>query len=155
MHKACFLRIIALGAFATLCLGAARVDAASLNTADFVAACSGNASIAEDPGFDDGKVTAKGFCECVGGELEKNKLTQQDVDMLTKLHKEEIGDDDVESYPTLEDLLNANEGYEDTCRKSLGLPTDSSTDVEEEPTDEGAMPGEEEAPAEDDGSPPE
>jgi hypothetical protein len=71
------------------------------------------------------------------------------------MHKEEISDADVESYPTLEDLLNANEGYEDTCRTSLGLPIDEGTDVEEEPIDEGEMLEDEEAPAEDDGSPPE
>ena len=51
--------------------------------------------------------------------------------------------------------MNANEGYEDACRKSLGLPVDEGTDVEEVPIDEGAMPEDEEAPAEDDGSPPE
>ena len=77
--------------------------------------------------------------------------------MLTKMHNEEISDEDVEAYPTLEDLLNANEGFEDSCRKSLGLPQDTGTDMEEEPTGEGeeGMPQEEEAPAEDDGSPPE
>ena len=154
MHNAFFLRIVALGAFAALCLGAARVDAAALNTADFTAACSGDASISEDPSFEDGKVTPKAFCECIAGELDKNKLSQKDVDMLTKMHKEEISDEDVESYPTIEDLLNANEGYEDGCRKTLGLPIDEGTDVEEEPTDEEAMPDEGEAPADDDGSPP-
>ena len=155
MHKGFFTRIIALGAFAVLCLGAARADAATLNTADFVAACSGDASITEDPSFEDGKVTPKAFCECVTGEFDKNKLSQKDVDMLTKMHNEEISDEDVESYPTIEDLLNANEGYEDGCRKTLGLPIDEGTDVEEEPTDEEAMPDEGEAPADDDGSPPE
>ena len=155
MHNAFFMRIIALGAFAALCLGAPRVDAATLNTADFIAACSLDASITEDPGFEDGKVTPKAYCECITGEFEKSKLSQKDVDMLTKMHKEEISDADVENYPTLEDLMNANEGYEDTCRKSLGLPTDEGTDVEEEPADEGTMPEDGEAPAEDDGSPPE
>ena len=155
MHNAFFMRIIALGAFAALCLGAARVDAATLNTADFIAACGADASITEDPGLEDGKVTPKAYCECIAGEFEKNKLSQKDVDMLTKMHKEEISDADVENYPTLEDLMNANEGYEDTCRKSLGLPMDEGTDVEEEPIDEGAMPEDGEVPAEDDGSPPE
>jgi hypothetical protein len=154
MHNAFFTRIIALGAFAALCLGAGRVDAATLNTADFIAACGADASIVEDPDFEDGKVTPKAFCECIAGELDKNKLSQKDVDMLTKMHKEEISDADVESYPTLEDLLNANEGYEDTCRTSLGLPVNEGTDVEEMPIDEGEM-EDEEAPAEDDGSPPE
>ena len=155
MDNAFIMRIIALGAFATLCLGAPNVEAAGLNTADFVAACGGDPSIAEDPGFEDGKVTPKVYCECVAGEFDKSKLTQQDVDMLTKMHKEEISDEDAENYPTLEDLLNANEGYEDSCRTSLGLPVDEGTDVEEVPIDEEAMPDDGEAPAEDDGSPPE
>jgi hypothetical protein len=118
MHNAFFMRIIALGAFAALCLGTARVDAATLNTADFIAACGADASIAEDPGLEDGKVTPKVFCECIAGELDKNKLSQKDVDMLTKMHKEEISDADVESYPTIEDLLNANEGYEDIAGRA-------------------------------------
>jgi hypothetical protein len=153
MHNNFIMRVIALGGFAALCFCAARVEAADLNTADFLAACSADASVTEDPGFDDGKVTPQAYCECVAGELAKNKLSQKDVDMLTKMHKEEISDADVEAYPTLEDLMNANEGYEDSCRKTLGLPTDSGTDVEEEP--EEGMPENEQAPAEDDGSPPE
>jgi hypothetical protein len=153
MHNNFIMRVIALGGFAALCFCAARVEAADLNTADFLAACSADASVTEDPGFDDGKVTPQAYCECVAGELAKNKLSQKDVDMLTKMHKEEISDADVEAYPTLEDLMNANEGYEDSCRKTLGLPTASGTDVEEEP--EEGMPEGEQAPAEDDGSPPE
>lgn len=155
MYKSDFMRVIALGAFAVLCLGITKVAAASLDTAKFIAACSGDPSITEDPGFDDGKVTPEAYCECVAGQLDKSKLAQQDVDMLTKMHKEEISDEDAENYPTLEDLLNANEGYEDTCRTSLGLPINEGTDVEEVPVDEDDMPAEEEAPAEDDGSPPE
>jgi hypothetical protein len=131
-------------------------DAVALDTAKFVAACTADPSVSEDPGFDDGTVTAKAYCECVAGELAKNNLTQKDVDMLTKMHNEEISDEDVEAYPTLEDLMNANEGFEDSCRKSLGLPEDTGTDMEEEPTGEGeGMPEEEQAPTEDDGSPPE
>lgn len=155
MYKSCFMRVIALGAFAVLVLGAAKVEAASLNTADFVAACTSDPSISDDPAFDDGKVTAKTYCECVAGELGKNNLTQKDVDMLTKMHNEEISDEDVAGYPKLEDLLNANESYEDSCRKSLGLPAGDDTDMEEEPTDEDAMPDAGEPPADDESSPPE
>ena len=36
--------------------------------------------------------------------------------MLTKMHKDDISDADAENYPTLEDLMNANEGYEDACK---------------------------------------
>ena len=155
MHKTSFMRVLALGSFAALSLSAAGAEAADVNTAGFVAACSGDASVTEDPGFDDGKVTPKAYCECVAGELVSNKLSQKDVDMLTKMHKEEISDEDVENYPTLEDLMNANEGYEDSCREKLGLPTASGTDMQEEEMDGEGMPQEEDVPAEDDGSPPE
>lgn len=154
MHKPNLTRVTALGAFAALCLGAAGAHAASLNTADFIAACGTDVSVTDDPAFDDGSVTPKAYCECVAGELEKGKLSQQDVDMLTKMHKEEITDEDVEGYPPLEDLLNTNEDFEDSCRQRLGLPTDVGTDIEEEEEMEG-MPEDEDFPAEDDGSPPE
>jgi len=158
MHKVFFMRVIALGAFAAFCLCAAQDDAlaaAALNTANFMAACSADQNITDEAGFDDGKVTPKAFCECVVGEFTKNKLTQTDIDMLTKMHKDEISDADAASYPTLEDLMNANEGYEDSCKTSLGLPTDEDTGVEEGPGEEDVVPQDEEAPAEDDGSPPE
>lgn len=154
MDKSSYMRVFALGTFAALCLSAAEAEAADVNTADFIAACSADASVVDDPGFDDGKVTPQTYCECVAAELVKNKLTQKDVDMLTKMHKEELSDEDVENYPTLEDLMNANEKYEDACRAQLGLPVMSGTDMEEEMEGEGT--GEDEqAPAEDDGSPPE
>ena len=160
MHKNFFMRLIALGAFAGLCFCAPKVEAAKLNAGDFIAACSEDPSVTDDPAFDDGKVTPKAFCECAAAELEKNNLSQKDVDMLTKMHNEDISDADAEAYPTLEDLMNANESYEDSCRKTLGLPTDVGTDLEEVPEDD-VTPGDDmpendgEAPAEDDGSPPE
>jgi hypothetical protein len=155
MHQSSFMRAFALGTFAALCLSATEVGAADADTADFVVACSADTSVTEDPGFDDGKATPKAYCECVAAELVKNKLGQKDVDMLTKLHKEEITDEDVENYPTLEDLLNANEGYEDACREKLGLPVATGTDMGEEEMEGEEMPEGEEGPAEDDGSPPE
>jgi hypothetical protein len=157
MHSNHFMRVVALGAIAAFCLCAAQDEAfaAALNTANFVAACGADENVTEDPGFEDGKVTPKAYCECVAAEIVKNKLSQADVDMLTKMHKDDISDADAESYPTLEDLMNANEGYEDSCRTSLGMPTDEGTDIEEMPEGEDAVPDEGEAPAEDDGSPPE
>jgi hypothetical protein len=151
------MRVVALGAVAAFCLCAAQDEAfaAALNTANFVTACGADENVTEDPGFEDGKVTPKAYCECVAAEIVKNKLSQADVDMLTKMHKDDISDADAESYPTLEDLMNANEGYEDACRTSLGMPTDEGTDIEEMPEGEDAVPDEGEAPAEDDGSPPE
>jgi hypothetical protein len=156
MHKHSFARVIALGGFAALCFSAGAAGAAQLNTADFVAACAADASVTEDPAFDDGKVTPQAFCECVAGELGKSSLAQKDVDMLVKMHKEQISDADVEAYPTLEDLMNSNEGFEDSCRKTLGLPAENSDDMEEgEPADEGMPQDEQAPPAEDDASPPE
>jgi hypothetical protein len=148
-----FMRLIAVGAFACLGLCTAKVEAAKLNTGDFVAACGGDPSVTDDPGFEEGKVTPKAYCECVAGELEKSTLSQKDVDMLTKMHNEDISDSDAASYPTLEDLLNANEGYEDSCRKTLGLPADAG---DEGVPEEDAVPDDEEEapPADENKSPP-
>ena len=137
-----------LGACAAFVIGAVPALAApagKLNTDTFVAACA-DPNVTEEPGFEAGKVTPKSYCDCVAGELGKAKLTQKDVDMLTKMHKEEISDADAEAYPTLEDLLNANEGYEDSCKKSLGLPADEDTVPDD---------GQGDAPSGDDASPPE
>jgi hypothetical protein len=140
-------RVVALGAFALLCGGGTEALAAGakLNTANFVAACAADQIVIEDPGFEGSKVTPQAYCECVAGKLVENKLSQTDVDMLTKMHKEEISDEDAESYPTLEDLMVANEGYEDGCKQSLGLPTGEDS-YEESPMEEDAMP-EDEAPS--------
>lgn len=165
MYQSHVLRVAAFGAFAAFCFSAVGVDAKpaaaapadKLNSAAFLDACSADQNVTDEPGFADGKVTPKAYCECVVGKFEENKLTQKDVDMLTKMHKDEISDADAESYPTLEDLLTANEGYEDACKKSLGLPADAGNDEapmeedtvpDEEAPDEGAPPG-------DDASPPE
>ena len=170
MNQSDVLRIAALAACAALCFHAAAVaakpaaaaPAAKLNTAAFLDACSADQNVTDEPGFADGKVTPKAYCECVAGKFEENKLTQKDVDMLTKMHNEELSDADAEAYPTLEDLMNANEGFEDKCRENLGLPTDIGTDMEEEqiedeaaPGDDDEVPAEEGAPPGDDASPPE
>ena len=165
MNQSDVVRIAALGAFAALCFHAAAVaakpaaaaPAAKLNTAAFLDACSADQNVTDEPGFADGKVTPKAYCECVAGKFDENKLTQKDVDMLTKMHKDEITDADAQAYPTLEDLMTANEGYEDACKKSLGLPADAGND--EVPMEEDIVPDEEApdqgAPPSDDASPPE
>ena len=51
--------------------------------------------------------------------------------MMTKMHKDEITDEDAASYTTLEDLMATNEGIEDDCKESLGMP--SADDDEEGP----------------------
>jgi hypothetical protein len=157
MHKISFLRVLALSA-AAFCLCAAEdtatAAAAALNTADFIAACSADENVTGEPGFEDAKVTPKAYCECVAGEFAKNKLSQKDVDMLTKMHKDDISDEDAENYPTLEDLMNANEGYEDSCKASLGLPADEENDLEEMPNEEDMVP-DEGAPGDENSSPPE
>ena len=165
MNQSDVLRIAELAAFAALCFHAAAVaakpaaaaPAAKLNTAAFLDACSADQNVTDEPGFADGKVTPKAYCECVAGKFDENKLTQKDVDMLTKMHKDEITDADAQAYPTLEDLMTANEGYEDACKKSLGLPADAGND--EVPMEEDTVPDEEApdqgAPPSDDASPPE
>jgi len=158
MHTIIFKRVIALGAFVAFCLCAAQeaAAAAALNTANFVTACAADESVTDEPGFEDGKVTPKAYCECVAAEIVKNKLSQGDVDMLTKMHKDDISDNDAENYPTLEDLMNANEGYEDSCKTTLGLPADEGNDVDEGTGEEDdVVPQDDGAPAGDDTSPPE
>lgn len=160
MRKHSLTRLIVFGTFTGLCLCPAWAEAAEINTDAFVAACSKDPIITDDTAFDDGKTTPKAYCECIAAELAKSDLGQKDVDMLIKMHNEDISDADVESYPKLEDLMIANEGYEDACRKTLGLPSDAGTDIEEVPEGE-MMPEDEmspedgeEAPAEEDESPP-
>ena len=165
MNQSDVLRVAALAAFAALCFHAAAVaakpaaaaPAAKINTAAFLDACSADQNVTDEPGFADAKVTPKAYCECVAAKFEEKKLTQKDVDMLTKMHKDEITDADAQAYPTLEDLMTANEGYEDACKKSLGLPADAGND--EVPMEEDTVPDEEApdqgAPPSDDASPPE
>jgi hypothetical protein len=138
-------RTAALGAFTLLLGGASEMQietaaaAEKLDTAGFIAACAADDNVTQEPGFEDGKVTPKAFCECVAGKLDESKATQKDVDMLIKMHKDAITDADAEAYPTLDDLMNANEGYEDDCRTKLGLP---AVDEEEPPTEEDTTPDE-------------
>ena len=128
--------------------------AADAKLDNYMAACTTDPDLVEE--FQgDPKVTPQVFCECVSGKLKEANATQADIDMLTKMHKDDISDEDAENYPTLEDLMNANEGYEDSCKTSLGLPADVEDDFEEMPMEEDMVPQEEEAPAKDDGSPPE
>jgi hypothetical protein len=146
------MRAAVLGAFAALGLAAGAMAADKLDTAAFVTACTEDPTVTEDPGFEGGSATPKAFCECVAGKLVENKSSQVDVDMLTKLHNEEISDSDAETHPNFENLLVANEGYEDACRQSLGLSTDYGTDIEEVPMEEEVPEGEApegEAPPED------
>jgi len=119
-------------------------DAAALDTEAFVAACASDPVVTDEPGLAEGsKVTAKIYCDCVAGKLGDQKLSQADVDMLTKLHKDEITDEDAESYPTLEDLMQANEAVEDDCKASLGMPPSSDDDEEAPPLDEEDIPEDE------------
>ena len=59
------------------------------------------------------------------------------------LRFDEITDEDAESYPTLEDLMQANEGIEDDCKASLGMPPSTDDDEEAPPLDEEDIPQDE------------
>jgi hypothetical protein len=113
-------------------------QAAKLSTEAFLVACSEDEVVTGQLGSAE-EITPKQFCDCVAGKLPESKLSQKDVDMLTKMHKDEITDEDATSYPTLEDLLSANERIEDGCKKSLGVPVNADGDDE--------APGDEEMPA--------
>lgn len=138
--------ILAAAASLALATGTAfAAPAGKLNTDAFLAACAKDANVTEMPGLEAGaKVTAQAYCECVAGKVQASKLSQADVDMLTKVHKDEVTDEDAKNYPTLEDLLTTSEGFEDSCKQSLGMPADEE---DEAPSDE--------APADEDAAPPE
>ena len=122
-----------------LILAAAAAEAApqeapagALNTDAFLAACVADPVVTDEPGFAEGaKATPQSYCACIAGKFKEKKLSQPDVDMMTKMHKDEITDEDAASYATLEDLMAANEGFEDDCKESLGMP--SADDDEEGP----------------------
>jgi len=109
-----------------------QAPAAKLNTEAFLAACVVDPVVTDEPGLEaGGKVTPQIYCDCIAGKFPEKKLSQADIDMLTKMHKDQITDEDAQSYPTLEDLMATNEGVEDACKASLGMP--ASTDDEEGP----------------------
>ena len=122
----------------------AQAPEAGLNTDAFLAACIADPVVTDEPGFaQGGKATPQSYCECVAGKFKEQKLSQSDVDMMTKMHKDEITDEDAASYATLEELMAKNEGIEDDCKESLGMP---SADDDEEigpPADEEDIPQDE------------
>ena len=111
---------------------AAPESAGALNTDAFLAACVADPVVTDEPGFADGaKATPQNYCACIAGKFKEKKVSQSDVDMMTKMHKDEITDEDAASYATLEDLMATNENIEDDCKESLGMP--SADDDEEGP----------------------
>jgi hypothetical protein len=117
--------------------------AGKLNTDAFLAACVADPVVTDEPGLEAGsKVTAQMYCECVVGKYHDKKMSQAEVDMMTKMHKDEITDEDATSFPKLEDLMAKNEGFEDECKTSLGMPK-SQDDNEEAPTNEEDIPQDE------------
>lgn len=144
MYTSC-LRLAALISLIGLCLSSADLQAAELDTGQFVPACTKDPVVTEDPGFDEAKVTPQTFCECVAGKLKENSASQADVDMLVKLHNEDITDADAANFETLDDLLVANEGFEDECRQVLGIASEDD-DMEDFPMEE-EIPEEGEPPA--------
>jgi hypothetical protein len=141
-----------LAGVAILAIGAAaaapkQAPAGKLNTEAFLAACVADPVVTDEPGLAaGGKVTPQIYCDCITGKFGGKKLTQADVDMLTKMHKDEITDEDGESYPTLEDLMATHEGFEDACKASLGMPASTNDQEEEAPSDEGPPADEEDIP---------
>lgn len=112
----------------------AALAAGPLDTTEFVAACTTDPVVLDEPGLQEGSpVTPQIYCECVAGKFAGGGLRQSDVDMLVKLHRDEITDEDAESYPTLEELIRANEAMEDECKESLGMPAAEDDGGEEGP----------------------
>jgi hypothetical protein len=122
-----------------------QAPAGKLNTDAFLAACVADPVVTDEPGLAAGsKVTPQAYCGCVAGKFGEKKLGQVDIDMLTKMHKDQITDEDAKNYPALETLMATNEGFEDACKASLGMP--ASPADEEAPADEGPPADEEDIP---------
>ncbi|HLC08309.1 MAG TPA: hypothetical protein VJK06_03390 [Methyloceanibacter sp.] len=139
-HRVAFLGFVTALAVVSAASSSLAAPAAKLNTEAFLAACSEDEVVTGQLGSAE-EITPKQFCDCVAGKLPESKLSQTDVDMLTKMHKDAITDEDATSYSTLEDLLKANERIEDGCKKSLGVPVnadggDDAPEDEEMPADE-------------------
>lgn len=151
MHTSFRLALIAAAALSLGAIGAQAADS-SLKLDDFLAACTQDPDLVEE--FQgQAKATPPVFCECVGGKLKENKASQADVDMLSKMHRDDISDEDVESFPTLEGLMIANENYEDACRQSFGITVEP--DLEMAPDSQEGLPLEEEEMPDEEGAPPE
>ena len=115
-----------------------------LNTEAFLAACVADPVVTDEPGLQSGsKVSVQMYCECIVGKYHDKKLSQTDVDMMTKMHKDEITDEDATSYPKLEDLMEKNEGLEDECKASLGMPANKNDNEEGAPVNEEDIPQDE------------
>jgi hypothetical protein len=134
--------LITAGLLSLAAAGAQAAPAGTLNTDAFLAACVADQVVTDDPGFAAGaKATPQLYCECIAGKFKDKKISQGDVDMMTKMHKDEITDEDAAKYPKLEELMATNEGLEDECKASLGMP--SSDDDEEAPPNEEDIPQDE------------
>lgn len=117
-----------------LAAGDAAIAADALNTTDFLAACTTDQVVIDEPGLGGAsKITPQSYCECIVEGFAAAKLSQSDVDMLTKFHKDEITDEDAATYATLEDLMRANEGIEDACKEKLGMPAGDDGEEGEQP----------------------
>jgi hypothetical protein len=115
-----------------------------LNTDDFLAACVADPVVTDEPGLEAGsKATAQIYCECIVGKYHEKRMTQVEVDMMTKMHKDQITDEDATSFPKLEDLMAKNEAFEDACKASLGMPASSDDNEEGAPTNEEDIPPDE------------
>ena len=72
------------------------------------------------------------FCECLAERYKEKKLSQSDVDFLTKLRRNALTDEEMQNYETAEDLFAADEDLNQACRTKLGLKIGSPEDAPEE-----------------------
>lgn len=138
---------LARGALSAACLMLVLNTNARAETADtaaFLNACVADPVILDGPSLGEGsEVTPKIYCDCIAGKLVEGAHSQADVDMLTKMHKDDITDEDAEAYPTLDVLMEANEAIEEECRADLGLPVSDDEEEGEAPLGEVDIPVEE------------
>jgi hypothetical protein len=99
----------ALALMGLAALGA--TPAAALATKEFVAACLADTSLDQIEGVGT-KIMPKDFCACVAARIAASELTQDQVDIITKMHKNDVDDTMSADYDEAHD---ANDSFETEC----------------------------------------
>jgi hypothetical protein len=106
-----FVRLAFSGAVLVGLASAAHAE--TLNTDGFLAACVADDTLDQIEGVGT-TITPKDFCACVAGKILESELTQDQVDIVTKIHKYDVEDTASDDYDTAQ---QANMGFEEACSK--------------------------------------
>ena len=90
-----------------------------------------------------GTIPMSGYAHALG-QLAASLLAAGEIEeALALLKGDEITDEDAASYATLEELMAKNEGIEDDCKESLGMPSADDDEEIRPPPDEEDIPQDE------------